>query len=477
MPDRPAWRNGRQKDTRARPVERDGRQFLPHPLCWPAQTPWHRGSDGPPGRREGKGGANVGKASRRKKQRITRPETGPWDPAIAARRALRDRRATATLLEDNPYAAARFAGTTETTFQHTLWHHVRAGLPLADAWHETAAWIMGEAGYQGPWPHTTQLIADYAVWERENQLDLLRNSEICVVSPDAHAALVAAALTLEATDLLTLDRDTDIPLPAALVVMPEPVLLSNQKADVGELSVLGWSFTTMYGADGEQYPAVGVSAMLPTDGAVQSTEWREFLAEAKAAGHPLPAWMPAGTNGMRADASSRSTSSQAAALLQARARHLLHHEVGDLINADPSIPAPQTAQWSGEPIADPYNNFADRYLFAFWRLAAQGATTVTDTPLPAPTAPRDPSGDHVSGPRETAGVRLVDLRRTADRSPRSDDAPSPRRYSHRWPVRMHKVNQWYPTLGRHKVLWRGPFIQGPADAPLRVMEKAYHLSV
>ncbi len=42
---------------------------------------------------------------------------------------------------------------------------------------------------------------------------------------------------------------------------------------------------------------------------------------------------------------------------------------------------------------------------------------------------------------------------------------------------MHKVNQWYPSLQRHKVLWRGPFIQGPAGAPLRVPEKAHHLSV
>ncbi|MFE0773331.1 hypothetical protein [Streptomyces sp. NPDC058861] len=419
----------------------------------------------------------MGKASRRKKERITRPEARTWDPAIAARRALRDRTATATLIEDNPYVAARLAESTETTFQHTLWHYIRAGLPLADAWHETAAWIMGETGYQGPWPHTTQLIADYGVWERERHLALLREGEICVVSPAAHAALVAAALTLETTDLLTLDRGTDIPLPAALVVLPEPVVLSAQGDVVGDLSVLGWSFTTMYGADGEQCPAVGVSGMLPTDGPVQSAEWRQFLAEAKAAGHPLPPWTPAGTNGMRADASTRSTSSQAAALVQARARHLLRHEVGDLIHADPSIPVPEVAQWSGEPIGDPYNNFADRYLFAFWRLAAQGVTTVTDTPAPDPAAPRGPSHDNTCGPRETAGVRLVDLRRTTDRSPRSDDTPAPRRYSHRWPVRMHKVNQWYPSLGRHKVLWRGPFIQGPADAPLRVTEKAYHLSV
>jgi hypothetical protein len=31
---------------------------------------------------------------------------------------------------------------------------------------------------------------------------------------------------------------------------------------------------------------------------------------------------------------------------------------------------------------------------------------------------------------------------------------------------MHKVNQWYPSLGQHRVRFRGPYIKGPADKPL-----------
>ena len=31
---------------------------------------------------------------------------------------------------------------------------------------------------------------------------------------------------------------------------------------------------------------------------------------------------------------------------------------------------------------------------------------------------------------------------------------------------MHKVNQWYPSLGQHRVLFRGPYVKGPADKPL-----------
>jgi len=31
---------------------------------------------------------------------------------------------------------------------------------------------------------------------------------------------------------------------------------------------------------------------------------------------------------------------------------------------------------------------------------------------------------------------------------------------------MHKVRQWYPSEHRHKVIYRGPYIKGPADKPL-----------
>ncbi len=31
---------------------------------------------------------------------------------------------------------------------------------------------------------------------------------------------------------------------------------------------------------------------------------------------------------------------------------------------------------------------------------------------------------------------------------------------------MHKVYQWYPSLQRHKLIYRGRYIKGPADKPL-----------
>ncbi|MGM9470340.1 hypothetical protein [Streptomyces murinus] len=415
----------------------------------------------------------MGKASRSKKER-RRKEAQIWDPAAAARDALRDRAASAVLLEDNPYTAAYFAGGTDRVFQEAMWQHICLGLDPAQAWHETAAWGMGDAGCRGPWPHTTQLIADYAVWERDQQLALLRDGDICVVSPAAHAAVIAAALTVDATDLLTLDRD--IPLHAAVVVMPEPIVLNCRNVALCDLSVLGWRHITSYGPAGEEYVAVEVSAMLRPDGPLHTPAWGEFLAEAQAGGYPTPPWFPAGTNGVRADASTRSPAAHAEAIARIRTRHMLHSDVADLIRGDDDILVPDTAQWNGEPIPDPCNDFAERYLFAFWRLAAQGVTTTTATPPPSGPAHQPSHGSTAARP-DTADIRLVDLRRTTERSSGTDTASGPRHYTHRWPVRMHKVNQWYPSLGRHKIRWRGPYIQGPADALLRVKDSAYHLSI
>ncbi|MDH6581054.1 hypothetical protein M2161_000160 [Streptomyces sp. SAI-133] len=46
-------------------------------------------------------------------------------------------------------------------------------------------------------------------------------------------------------------------------------------------------------------------------------------------------------------------------------------------------------------------------------------------------------------------------------------------YHRRWPVRMHTVRQWYPSRQEHRVIWRCPYIKGPADAPLMMGEKVY----
>lgn len=91
------------------------------------------------------------------------------------------------------------------------------------------AWSMpsGKQGHRPPWPRTG---GEAAAWQIQQIGKLLRQAEILVISPAAHAAVMAAAATLESTDIITLDRDRDTLVPTGLLVLPEPVVVINRTA-------------------------------------------------------------------------------------------------------------------------------------------------------------------------------------------------------------------------------------------------------
>ena len=107
---------------------------------------------------------------------------------------------------------------------------------------------------------------------------------------------------------------------------------------------------------------------------------------------------------------------------------------------------------------DQDGTFGSRFLYAFWRMCEQriAAITTAETGHAARTT--------AARARVPAAVRVVALRRTA--SPAGPGQQSQAEWHHRWVVRMHKVNQWYPSLGQHRVRFRGPYVKGPADKPL-----------
>ena len=112
----------------------------------------------------------------------------------------------------------------------------------------------------------------------------------------------------------------------------------------------------------------------------------------------------------------------------------------------------------GGQLDDPDDSFAARLLYAFWRLCEQRIAQVS-------AAGANHSATLLA---ERAGVssdvRIVELRSV--RSGVGDADVGGREWHHRWPVRMHRVRQWYPSEQRHKVIYRGPYIKGPADRPL-----------
>jgi hypothetical protein len=103
------------------------------------------------------------------------------------------------------------------------------------------------------------------------------------------------------------------------------------------------------------------------------------------------------------------------------------------------------------------------YLFSFLRIASQPIVTVH----------RCVEGKREGGnSKEWEGVHVAQLRRSNEGT---DGQPHSVNWQHSWVVRMHKVRQWYPSEGRHKVLFRGPYMKGPADAPLLINEKVHAL--
>jgi hypothetical protein len=69
-------------------------------------------------------------------------------------------------------------------------------------------------------------------------------------------------------------------------------------------------------------------------------------------------------------------------------------------------------------------------------------------------------------------VRVITLRHHSAVDPNADDSAG-REYRHRWIVRGHWRNQWYPTQDRHVPIWIAPHVKGPETAPLLMGEKVY----
>ncbi|MFC5219605.1 hypothetical protein [Streptomyces coerulescens] len=254
---------------------------------------------------------------------------------------------------------------------------------------------------------------------------------------------MAAAATLELADLSTLDRDRDILAPAGLLVLPDPVVIVNRTGSLSDTKAFGWQFITQHQIlPTAQYSGVQVTTFMDRDGPVQPAEWRMAVSLARASGSPLPPLMPDGMYGMRGDA-----------CLRVALRS-----------------GPRDGEWGGGRVDDPYDDFVGRYMFAFWRLIAQGVTDAS--PSRGTSGMRPTAGGRDGSMLPDPDVRVI---RLAAPTPRpSDPAREVKRvYHHRWPVRMHKVRQWYPSRQEHRVIWRGPYIKGPADAPLMVGEKTY----
>lgn len=74
--------------------------------------------------------------------------------------------------------------------------------------------------------------------------------------------------------------------------------------------------------------------------------------------------------------------------------------------------------------------------------------------------------------REAPICTVIELRRP---SPRATDSEreSSRNYTHRWIVRGHWRNQWYPSMKQHKQKWIAAYEKGPDDGDLIIKERVW----
>jgi hypothetical protein len=120
----------------------------------------------------------------------------------------------------------------------------------------------------------------------------------------------------------------------------------------------------------------------------------------------------------------------------------------------------------GSEINDPDDLFSVKFLYAFWRLCAQEIAAPERAPV---NHSAQLLADRAGVP---ADVRIVKLRRTERKAPKQGGS---REWHHRWPVRMRKVRQWYPSEQTHKVIYQGPYVKGPEDKPLIAGETTWGL--
>ncbi|MFG1628972.1 hypothetical protein [Kribbella sp. NPDC049227] len=380
-----------------------------------------------------------------------------WTAAGAARTAREYRVATTEFLRRAPIARMDRAQRLLDAFQ----------LHQAHVGHDEAAALMliTGLGYSEDW-HPEHW---YAAGEQvvDDEAADLAGADLYILSPQMLDVVAAAAASLTFDDLSLLRAD-DLPSRSGLLVLPRPLLVKTVNGDVSDDRAFLWRGpVSMRMADPSSggfvsHPAVKISTYFDRDGPVQVDSFRQLLAQARTEGTPLPPLMLDGiqcfplefepSNIHRKNLEAWATGARTVGASQ---RELLADQGYDsevVVSGD---------YVSGDEIDDVDGRFMLRFMYAFWRLCEQQIAQITEADVnhsARVTAAR------VQAPPE---VRVVELRPSRDRSPAPDeDGENLDRWNHRWIVRMHKVRQWYPSEQRHKVIYRGPYLKGPADKPL-----------
>lgn len=284
----------------------------------------------------------------------------------------------------------------------------------------------------------------------------IRTGELYITSPAMHLTTLAAAATLAPDDLVQIEW-LDIPSDEGMLLLPAHVLVQEDEVDSPkDVIALSWQRDKIE-VDGNALPSLLVTMWIDIDGPVKNPGFDSAREMSSSAGLDFPPLLEAGRVGVVP----RGAGDEARIGSDADSWFRLTSAAGHFPNAPETvvdIASPNEIQRRSG------NEWLLAYMTAFWRLARQRIATVAPfrdgLPEDAPYRPH----------HET---RVVQLR--AFSAFDLNKGESGRQYHHRWIVRMHKVNQWYPSEGVHRIIWRGPYIKGPENAPLLAGERVQAL--
>jgi len=411
---------------------------------------------GNPGSGPSDRGERLGKASR-EQRRADRKRGVEWVATDAARDAQRRRRHSIDHIPGHPILRLEAELKFRQLVEDMAIALEQGGSRPEAAQHYSPLAVLGGMGVEPPYDDVSRIARDLL----DEDADTLDTGELFVVSPSMQRVTVAAAQTLTALDVATLRAEDDMPALVGVLVLSEPLVVRGRDGSLSDLRAFVWKPSrTFLGAPAEWAPGVRITDFMDADGPVHAEAFQSVLSASRAQGRPLPLLVPDQRFGLRTDGFARGADDEwrATELQIHRDRSARLAEIGkDGVGARHHAHATVSVSYEGGVIQDDDHDFTPRFLFAFWRLCQQR--------IPAITRYSDEPGTAGVSAR-MADTRIVQLRGWDPTRSDPKRQARGRQYTHRWVVRMHKVRQWYPSEGVHKIIWRGPYIKGPDGAVL-----------